>query len=202
VVGRGILGGMVSVPSTMLPLGTPAPDFELPDAHGVRHGTAEHAGAPALLVVFACNHCPYVVHVAKDLGRLAQGWTARGVAILAVNSNDTASYPADAPALMPGFAEANGWAFPYLVDETQEVALAYRAACTPDFFLFDGDRRLAYRGRLDGSRPNSGVPVTGDDLTAAIDAVLSDSPAPTPQRPSLGCNIKWKPGNAPDYFPT
>lgn len=192
---------MVSVNSTMLPLGTPLPAFELPDPGGARHGTAEVADATALLVVFACNHCPYVVHVAKDLGRLADEWMARGLAVLAVNSNDTAAYPADAPELMPGFAERNGWRFPYLVDETQQVALAFRAACTPDFFLFDADHRLAYRGRLDGSRPNSGTPVTGEDLAAAVDAVLTGTPVPSPQRPSLGCNLKWKPGNEPDYFP-
>jgi len=192
---------MVSVKSTMLPLGTPVPELELPDAAGVRHGTADSAGAPGLLVAFVCNHCPYVIHVAKDLGRLAEDWMARGLAVLAINSNDTEAYPADAPDLMPGFAETNGWTFPYLVDESQDVALAYRAACTPDFFLFDGDRRLAYRGRLDGSRPNSGVPVTGDDLAAAVDAVLTGRPAPTTQLPSMGCNLKWKPGKAPDYFP-
>jgi peroxiredoxin len=191
---------MVSVKSTMLPLGTPVPELELPDAGGARHGTAALADAPGLLVAFVCNHCPYVVHVADDLGRLAERWRAKGLAVLAVNSNDAASYPADGPDRMPAFAEAHGWAFPYLVDETQEVALAYRAACTPDFFLFDGDRRLAYRGRLDGSRPNSGVPVTGDDLGAAVDAVLAASPAPTTQLPSMGCNIKWKAGHQPDWF--
>jgi peroxiredoxin len=193
---------MVSVKSTMLPLGTPVPEFELPDPGGARHGTAAVADAPGLLVAFVCNHCPYVVHVAKDLGRLAQGWTARGLAVLAVNSNDAAAYPADAPSAMPGFAAASGWTFPYLVDETQEVARAYRAACTPDFFLFDGDRRLAYRGRLDGSRPNSGVPVTGDELGAAVDAVLRGDPVGDErQLPSMGCNIKWKAGTAPDWFP-
>jgi peroxiredoxin len=191
---------MVSVKSTMLPLGTPLPPFELPDPAGVLHGTAEHADAPGLLVAFVCNHCPYVVHVAKDLGRLADDWMGRGLAVLAVNSNDTAAYPADSPDLMPGFAETNGWRFPYLVDESQAVALTYRAACTPDFFLFDGDRRLAYRGRLDGSRPNSGLPVTGEDLGAAVDAVLTGTPVPTRQLPSIGCNLKWKPGNEPDWF--
>jgi peroxiredoxin len=193
---------MVSVKSTMLPLGTLLPDFELPDPAGVRHGTAESAGAPGLLVAFVCNHCPYVVHVAKDLGRLTQDWMARGLAVLAVNSNDAAAYPADGPDRMPGFAEANGWTFPYLVDESQDVAFAYRAACTPDFFLFDGDRRLAYRGRLDGSRPNSGVPVTGDDLGAAVDAVVTGQPVSPTQLHSMGCNIKWKPGNEPTWFPT
>jgi peroxiredoxin len=191
---------MVSVKSTMLPLGTPVPELELPDAGGTRHGTAVLADAPGLLVAFVCNHCPYVVHVADDLGRLAEGWRAEGLAVLAVNSNDATSHPADGPDRMPAFAEAHGWAFPYLVDETQEVALAYRAACTPDFFLFDGDRRLAYRGRLDGSRPNSGVPVTGDDLGAAVHAVLAGTPAPTTQLPSMGCNIKWKARNSPDWF--
>src|SRR6266511_3616233 len=191
---------MVSVKSTMLPLGTPVPELELPDPSGARFGTAAVADAPGLLVAFVCNHCPYVVHVARDLGRLAGDWMDRGLAVLAVNSNDVAAYPADSPERMPEFAAANGWSFPYLVDEDQEVATAYRAACTPDFFLFDGDRRLAYRGRLDGSRPNSGLPVTGAELGAAVDAVLTGQPVTGDQLPSMGCSIKWKPGNQPDWF--
>jgi hypothetical protein len=138
-----------------------------------------------------------VKHIAPDLGRLAAGWQSQGVAVLAINSNDTVAYPADAPDQMPGFASASGWSFPYLVDESQSVAAEFGAACTPDFFLFDGDRRLAYRGRLDDSRPNSGTPVTGADLSAAIDAIVAGQPVPEPQRPSMGCGIKWKPGNEP-----
>ncbi|HEU5225444.1 MAG TPA: thioredoxin family protein, partial [Actinomycetota bacterium] len=166
---------------------------------GTRHGTAAVADAPGLLVAFVCNHCPYVVHVAEDLGRLAQDWTSRGLVVLGVNSNDTGAYPADAPAKMPGFAAANGWTFPYLVDETQEVARAYRAACTPDFFLFDADRALVYRGQLDDSRPSNGLPVTGEDLRAAIEAVLSGEPVSEDQRASIGCSIKWRAGNEPAY---
>ena len=191
---------MVNVTSTMLPLGTPLPDFTLPDPDGVDHGTADVGDAPGVLVAFVCNHCPYVKHIAADLGPLAKQWQDAGLAILAVNANDTSSYPDDSPDRMREFAAANGWTFPYLVDESQAVALDYRAACTPDFFLFDRDRRLAYRGRLDASRPNSGVPVTGDELGEAIDAVLAGRPVTGEQRPSMGCNIKWKPGNAPEWF--
>jgi peroxiredoxin len=191
---------MVNVTSTMLPLGTPLPDFTLPDPDGVDHGTADVGDAPGVLVAFVCNHCPYVKHIAADLGPLAKQWQDAGLAILAVNANDASSYPDDSPDRMREFAAANGWTFPYLVDESQAVALDYRAACTPDFFLFDRDRRLAYRGRLDASRPNSGVPVTGDELGEAIDAVLADRPVTGEQRPSMGCNIKWKPGNAPEWF--
>jgi thiol-disulfide isomerase/thioredoxin len=193
---------MVQVSSTMLPLGTPLPAFSLPDPDGRLHGTADAgvAGAPALLVAFVCNHCPYVRHVAPELGRLAKQWSDAGLAVLAVNSNDTDAYPDDGPEPMRAFAAANGWGFPYLVDESQEVALTYRAACTPDFFLFDGDRRLAYRGRLDASRPGSGVPVTGEELGAAVDAVLAGRPVEGDQLPSIGCNIKWKRGNEPDWF--
>jgi thiol-disulfide isomerase/thioredoxin len=178
--------------STMLPLGTPLPDFELPDPDGNRHGTAEVADAPALLVAFVCNHCPYVKHVAPELGRLGKSWAEDGLAILAVNSNDVASYPEDSPERMGGFARANGWTFPYLYDESQDVARAFRAACTPDFFLFDRDRRLAYRGRLDASRPGTAVPVTGDELGTAVQAVLAGEPAPEQQLPSIGCSIKWR----------
>lgn len=176
----------------MLPLGTPLPDFTLPDADGAPHGTSDHPDAPGVLVAFVCNHCPYVKHVAPELGRLAKGWIDRGLAVIAVNPNDVASYPEDAPELMPGFAVANGWTFPYLYDEAQDVARTYQAACTPDFFLFDGDHQLAYRGRFDPSRPGSATPLTGEDLAAAVDAILSNTPIPTPQLPSIGCSIKWK----------
>jgi thiol-disulfide isomerase/thioredoxin len=183
--------------STMLPLGTVAPGFSLPDPAGVVHSRPEAGAAPATLIAFLCNHCPYVKHVAPALGQLAAAWQGRGVAVLGVNSNDVEAYPDDRPELMATFAAEHGWSFPYLHDETQEVGRAYRAACTPDFFLFDTDLRLVYRGRLDASRPNSGVPVTGDDLGAAIDAVLAGQPVSDDQTPSIGCSIKWRPGNEP-----
>jgi peroxiredoxin len=184
----------------MLPLGTPAPDFSLVNVDGQTVSLADFHGAPALLVVFMCNHCPFVIHVADHLAALAQEYTQRGAAVVGINSNDVARHPADSPEQMAAEAEQRGYVFPYLYDETQEVAHAYRAACTPDFFLFDGEQKLVYRGQLDSSRPDSGIPVTGADLRAALDAVLAGEPAAEQQRPSLGCNIKWKPGNEPDYF--
>jgi peroxiredoxin len=193
-------------PSTMLGLGTRAPDFRLPDstAGGKEVALDDFAAAPALLVAFICNHCPFVQHVAGELAALSRDLPARGVAMVAVSSNDVAAYPADGPEAMAEEAARQGWAFPYLYDESQSVARAYRAACTPDFFLFDGPdehgaRRLAYRGQLDASRPGNGLPVTGTDLRAAVDAVLDGRPVPPDQRPSLGCNIKWKPGNEPEW---
>jgi peroxiredoxin len=191
---------MVKTTSTMSPLGAPAPDFSLPNVDGRRVSLGDFADAPALVVMFICNHCPYVKHVAPTLATLGREYQTRGVAVVAVNSNDVASYPDDAPELMVREVEQRGYTFPYLLDETQEVAQAYGAACTPDFFVYDRNRRLAYRGQLDASRPGSSIPVTGQDLTAAIDAVLAGRPVATPQRPSLGCNIKWKPGREPDYF--
>jgi peroxiredoxin len=185
--------------SSMLPLGTQAPDFRLPAPDGSLHGPADVADAGGLLVVFLCNHCPYVKHVADGLGRLATGWMDDGLAVFGINPNDVDAYPDDAPELMPAFAARHGWTFPYLYDESQRVAADYGAACTPDFFLFDRDRALAYRGQMDGSRPSNGVPVTGADLDAAVRAVLAGEPAPADQRPSIGCSIKWKPGNAPSY---
>ena len=202
---------MARTPSTMLELGTPAPDFRLPavslpggTAGGKEVALSDFAAAPALLVAFICNHCPFVQHVGGELAALSRDLPARGVAMVAIQSNDVAAYPADAPDAMAAEAERQGWAFPYLYDESQAVAQAYRAACTPDFFLFDGAdddgvRRLVYRGQLDASRPGNGLRVTGADLRAAIDAVLEGRPVPEDQRPSLGCNIKWKPGNEPDY---
>jgi peroxiredoxin len=187
----------MAVNSVMLPLGTPLPAFDLPDPSGTRYRTADHADAPGVLVAFLCNHCPYVKHVADGLGRLAKGWQGDGLVVLGVSSNDVDAYPDDGPDKMGPFARQHGWDFPYLVDETQEVALAYKAACTPDFFLFGRGGTLAYRGRLDASRPNSGVPVTGDELDAGVRAVLAGQPAPTDQFPSMGCSIKWKPGNEP-----
>jgi peroxiredoxin len=186
-------------PSTMLPLGTPAPDFRLPDAAGRPVARDDFAAAPALLVAFLCNHCPYVKHVQSGFAAFAKEYAARGLAIVAINSNDFAAHPDDSPPRMAEEAARVGYAFPYLVDETQAVAKAYRAACTPDFFLFDAARRLVYRGQLDDSRPGNGRPVTGRDLRDAADAVLAGRAPRGEQTPSIGCNIKWKPGREPDY---
>ena len=191
---------MARTPSTMLPLGTAAPDFKLMNVDGREVALADFAGKPALLVMFMCNHCPFVVHVADELARLGSEYIGRGVAVVGINSNDTATHPADSPERMVAEAEERGYAFPYLFDETQAVAKAYRAACTPDFFLFDQDRKLVYRGQLDDSRPGNGVPVTGKDLRMALDAVLGGKKPADEQRASLGCNIKWKAGNEPEYF--
>lgn len=191
---------MVRTASTMLPLGTAAPDFSLPDTAGRTVSLADFKDSPALLVIFMCNHCPYVQHVADGLAKLAKDYQQRGVAVVGINSNDTATHPEDSPAKMADEVRQRGYTFPYLFDETQQVAKAYRAACTPDFFLFDSQRKLVYRGQMDDSRPQSGVPVTGQDLRRALDAVLAGAPVPEPQKPSLGCNIKWKPGNEPEYF--
>jgi peroxiredoxin len=190
---------MVQTPSTMLKLGTPAPEFSLPDTDG-RIVSLSDFGDQPVLVMFLCNHCPYVKHVADKLATLAKEYQQRGVAVVAINSNDVASHPDDHPDRMREEKERRGYTFPYLYDESQEVAKAYRAACTPDFFLFDKRRRLVYRGQLDDSRPSNDVPVTGRDLRAALDAVLKDAPVPVEQTPSVGCNIKWKKGNEPDYF--
>ncbi len=191
---------MARTSSTMLPLGTTAPEFSLVNVDGRTVSLTDFADAPALLVMFICNHCPFVKHLADALARFAAEYTDKGVAIVGINSNDAASYPADSPEQMVREAEERGYQFPYLYDETQEVAKAYRAACTPDFFLFDGDRRLVYRGQYDDSRPDSGIPITGKDLRAALDAVLAGKKPSESQRPSIGCNIKWRPGNEPDYF--
>ena len=191
---------MVVTPSTMLQLGTEAPAFRLPDTLGNPVSLDDFKDAPALLVVFMCNHCPYVKHVRPGFSRLVREYQEKGVAVVAINSNDVESYPDDSPERMAEEAQQHAYSFTYLYDETQEAAKAYRAACTPDFFVFDKDRKLVYRGQMDSSRPGSPLPVTGVDLRAALDAVLEDRPAPTEQMPSMGCNIKWKPGNAPDYF--
>lgn len=190
---------MAATASTMLPLGTRAPDFHLPDPAGTLVSRDDFANCPALLVMFLCNHCPYVRHVAEEVVRVAREYQARGVGVVAISSNDVSQHPEDGPAAMAEVAAAMRATFPYLYDESQDVAKAYRAACTPDFFLFDADRRLVYRGQLDGARPGNEVPVNGHDLRAALDAVLAGRPAPEPQLPSLGCNIKWKPGNEPEY---
>lgn len=192
---------MVRTASTMiLSLGAKAPDFALPDTEGRIVRLSDFGDAPALLVIFMCNHCPYVKHIADQLARFAKEYQTKGVAIVGINSNDVANYPDDSPEKMREEVKLRGYTFPYLYDETQEVAKAYRAACTPDFFLFDKDHRLVYRGQFDDSRPSNGIPVTGKDLRAALDAVLEGRPVSPEQKPSLGCNIKWKPGNEPEYF--
>ena len=192
---------MAATASTMrLPLGAKAPSFDLPDPSGRRFSLAGFEGSPALLVAFICQHCPYVKHVRAGFVSLVADYQKRGVAVVAIAANDVQQYPEDGPEGMAQEAKAAGYTFPYVFDETQEVAKAYGAACTPDFFLFDHERRLFYRGQMDGSRPGNGVPVTGADLRKALDAALAGSPAPEVQRPSLGCNIKWKPGNEPVYF--
>jgi peroxiredoxin len=192
--------GMVSVNSTMLPLGTKAPEFRLPDTSGKMVSLADFKGAPALVVMFICNHCPYVKHLRAGLAQLGRDYLPRSVAIVGINANDVANYPADSPARMAEEAKAAGYGFPYLYDEAQAVAKAYRAACTPDIYLFDREQRLAYRGQFDDSRPGNNLPVTGKDLRAALEAVLAGKPVSSTQKPSIGCNIKWKPGNEPDYF--
>ena len=193
---------MAQTASTMmLPLGANAPSFELKDPSGRTFSLGGFDGSPALLVAFVCNHCPFVKHVRGGFASLAAEYKERGVAVVAIASNDAQAYPDDGPEGMEQEAKAAGYTFPYLFDESQEVAKAYGAACTPDFFVFDRERRLFYRGQMDGSRPGNDVPVTGTDLRKALDAVLEGRPAPEVQRPSLGCNIKWKPGNEPDYFP-
>jgi peroxiredoxin len=192
---------MALTPSTMLALGSAAPDFALPNAVDGRTVTlADYEGESALLVMFICNHCPYVQHVRKELVQLAADYAPRGLAVVAINSNSDETYPEDGPEHMKALASGEGWSFPFLFDESQAVARDYRAACTPDFFLFDSARRLVYRGQLDDSRPGNLIPVTGKDLRGAVDALLAGDPAPVDQKPSAGCNIKWKPGNEPDYF--
>jgi peroxiredoxin len=191
---------MALTASTMLPLGTVAPSFRLPDTDGKIVSLDDFKGTPALLVAFICNHCPYVKHIRHDLARLAKEYQAKGVAVIGINANDVANYPDDSPEMMARERVEVGYSFPYLYDETQKTAHAYKAACTPDFYVFDKDQKLAYRGQLDASRPGNGLPITGNDLRAALDAVLSGKPISDDQRPSMGCNIKWKRGNAPDYF--
>ena len=191
---------MVRTASTMLPLGTPAPDFSLPNTEGNTVSLSDYDGKKALLVIFMCNHCPYVKHVADGVKSLSDDYIAKDVGVVAISSNDAESYPDDNPEAMAKEKADRGYAFNYLFDDDQSVAQAYAAACTPDFFLFDADHKLVYRGQMDASRPNSDIPVTGEDLRAALDAVLSDQAPSTDQTPSLGCNIKWKAGNEPGYF--
>ena len=184
----------------MVPLGTAAPDFALPDVSGRILSFADVAGPRGTLVMFLCNHCPFVKHVADHLAVMGREFAPRGIGCVAISANDVSSHPADSPEQMVREAEERGYVFPYLYDETQEVAKAYHAACTPDFFLFDAAGRLVYRGQLDDSRPGNGLPVTGADLRGALEAVLAGTSPPEPQKPSIGCNIKWKPGNEPDFF--
>ena len=191
---------MVKTASTMMPLGSQAPDFSLVNVDGRTVSLADFRGKPGLLVMFICNHCPFVKHLAADLARFADEYQTRGAAIVAINSNDTASQPEDSPERMIHEAEERGYPFPYLFDEDQSVAKAFHAACTPDFFLFDKQQKLVYRGQFDSSRPGNGVPITGSDLRTALDAVLAGKPVTAEQRPSIGCNIKWRAGHEPNYF--
>lgn len=193
---------MVLTPSLMRELGTPAPDFSLKDVvSGKTFTLASFAGRKAFLMMFICRHCPYVQHVKRELARLGKDYGAKDVGIAAVGSNDAVNYPDDSPDRLREFAREEGFAFPLLYDETQGVAKAYRAACTPDFFVYDAARRLVYRGQLDDSRPENGKPATGRDLRAAIDAVLEGRPVSASQKPGIGCNIKWKRGREPEYAP-
>ena len=191
---------MSETQSTMLPLGTKAPNFTLPDPAGEKHSLADFRDSKAFLVMFICNHCPFVKHVREKIVQIAETYQKKGVAVFAVNPNDAEKYPDDSPEKMKETAEQLGFTFPYLVDADQKVAREYKAACTPDFYVFNRDLELVYRGQMDDSRPGNDKPVTGDDLTRALDRVLAGKPAPEKQKPSIGCNIKWKSGNEPEYF--
>ncbi len=191
---------MSLTPSTMLELGTPAPDFQLKDTEGNNVGLSDFSDKSALLVVFMCNHCPYVIHIADAFSAFANEYQPKGLGIVAISANDAANYPDDGPEKMAEEAKTRGYTFPYLYDEDQEVAKAYRAACTPDFFLFDGGRKLVYRGQFDASRPGNDKAVTGTDLRQAADNVITGQKPDAEQVPSMGCNIKWKPGNEPEYY--
>ncbi len=192
---------MVKTLSTMaLPLGTEAPDFRLPDPKGKIYSLEDFKGAPALVVAFLCNHCPFVKHIREGWAQLAEEYQSKGVAVVGINSNDFENYPDDRPEKMAEEVKTLGYRFPYLIDESQETAKSYRAACTPDFYIFDKNRELVYCGQMDGARPGNEVPVTGMDLRAALDGVLEGRPVPGDQTPSVGCNIKWKAGNEPPYF--
>ena len=184
----------------MLPLGTQAPDFSLVNTDSQTVSLSDFSGKPALLVMFICNHCPFVKHIAEELSVLGREYQSRGAGIVAISSNDSTKHPEDSPEQMVHESENRGYVFPYLFDEDQAVAKAYKAACTPDFFLFDGEQKLAYRGQLDASRPGNGIPVTGTDLRSALDAILSGQPVTENQTPSIGCNIKWVETKEPEYF--
>lgn len=193
---------MPETPSTMLELGTPLPSFSLPDFNGKVVSDADFKGSKALLVAFICKHCPFVRHIRSEFARFAKEYEAKGLAVVGIMSNSIDEFPEDGPEGMRQEAQEAGYVFPYLFDKDQKIAKAFKAACTPDLFLFDSNRRLAYRGQFDGSRPKNEVPITGADLRAAADAVLSGKAVPETQRPSMGCNIKWYPGNEPEYFRT
>lgn len=184
----------------MLPLGTKAPDFSLPNVDGKTVSLADLSSDKGLLVIFMCNHCPYVKHLRSGLAQLGRDYQAKGVAIVGINSNDVDSYPDDSPERMQEEHKSAGYTFPYLYDADQSIAKNYHAACTPDFYLFDKDRKLVYRGQFDDSRPGNGMPVTGKDLRGALDTLLKGQRVSTDQKPSIGCNIKWQKGNAPAYF--
>jgi peroxiredoxin len=189
---------MARTPSYMLDLGTKMPAFSLPDTNANLVGDSDYAGKP-LLVMFICNHCPFVIHVRDQLAALGRDFLPKGIGVIAINSNDVTTHPDDSPAKMRVEKEKAGYTFPYLFDETQAVAKAFKAACTPDIFLFDREHCLVYRGQLDDSRPSNEIPVTGKDLRAALDALALGQRVPSEQKPSLGCNIKWKPGNEPSF---
>jgi len=191
---------MVAMLSKMLPIGTSAPRFNLPDTKGDMVSIDDFSDEKALLIVFMCNHCPFVRHVLDGVVQLAQEYQQKGVAVVGINSNDINSFPEDGPEKMKKLAGDYNMTFSYLFDESQQVAKAYKTACTPDFFLFDKNRKLVYRGQMDDSRPGNDLPVTGDDLRTAIDAILAGKKVSTNQKPSMGCSIKWKPGNEPDYM--
>jgi peroxiredoxin len=190
---------MALTTSTMLPLGTPAPDFNLPDPAGRHYRLSDFADRRALLVMFICNHCPFVQHIREALAQFASEYQEQGLGVVAINSNDIVTHPQDSPPRMAAEAERFGYTFPYLFDESQEVAKSYRAACTPDLFLFDRAGRLVYRGQFDGSRPENDIPTTGRDLRGAVDQLFAGESVSVEQTPSIGCNIKWKAGNEPDY---
>lgn len=190
---------MSKTPSTMLELGTPAPDFALPDTAGHSVSLTDYAGKP-LLVVFSCNHCPYVLHILEKFVDLVRQFQQQGLSVVMINANDVSSFPEDSPEKMRALADQYQFSFPYLFDDSQHIARAYRAACTPDFFLFDQSHQLYYRGQFDNARPGNAEPVTGQDLSRAVEQLIQGRDAPEQQLPSLGCNIKWKAGNEPDYF--
>ncbi len=192
---------MALTASTMLPLGTKAPDFELPDVVSSKLiSLSDYKGKQAILVIFLCQHCPFVKHIKAQLAQLSSDYANSNLGMIAISSNDVSTHPDDAPEHLQAMAQELSLTFPICYDETQEVAKAYTAACTPDFFLFDESLQLVYRGQLDDSRPSNGKPVTGADLRAAIEAVLAGKPVDAEQKPSIGCNIKWKPGNEPSYY--
>ncbi|MFW2440964.1 MAG: thioredoxin family protein [Arenicellales bacterium] len=189
---------MSLTPSNMPELGLSAPDFSLPDPSGKLYTLNDFSEHPAMLVIFMCNHCPFVIHLREALSSFASEYQAKGLAVVGINANDITNRPDDSPAMMAEEIKLAGYTFPYLFDESQQTAIAYRAACTPDFFLYDGDRKLVYRGQFDASRPGNDVPVTGVDLRAAADALLAGQPISVEQKPSMGCNIKWRAGNEPE----